>query len=374
MRSRTPPPARRFPDNVIPANRIDPNSSKLLSIFPLPNATNTDITKFAYNYQIAGSEDIPVKSETLRVEYNRSDKARMWFKVSGFSSNNTGRTSPAISNQWGLADVGYAQTMPQLGANFTYIFTPTLINEATVGMNLWTEEQQLSDKGLTAYQRATYGINIPQSYPKDNPLGLLPSMSFGGVSSPAQVTYDGRFPMVDDSTAFSFSDNVTKIWRVHEFKAGIHLEHALYNQYHQAGGNGFPGNFSFGTDTSNPLDSGYAYANAILGNYDTYSEATNRVDYAPITRIVEWFVQDHWKLTSRLSMDVGVRFTYALPQTPNNNNAGNFVPSHICRLAGAGAVPPGGGERRQGHDQPAHRGRGAAGVLGADRSGFRKSD
>ena len=128
-----------FPGNVIPANRIDPNSSKLLSIFPMPNATNTDITKFAYNYQIAGSEDIPVKSETLRVEYNRSEKARMWFKVSGFSSNNTGRTSPAINNQWGLADVGYAQTMPQLGGNFTYIFTPSLINETTVGMNLWTE-------------------------------------------------------------------------------------------------------------------------------------------------------------------------------------------------------------------------------------------
>lgn len=43
----------------------------------------------------------------------------MWFKVSGYSSNNTGRTSAAISNQWGLADVGYAQTMPQLGTNFT---------------------------------------------------------------------------------------------------------------------------------------------------------------------------------------------------------------------------------------------------------------
>ena len=318
-----------FPGNVIPANRIDPNSSKLLTIFPMPNATNTDITKFAYNYQIAGSEDIPVKSETLRVEYNRSEKARMWFKVSGYSSNNTGRTSPAINNQWGLADVGYAQTMPQLGGNFTYIFTPSLINETTVGMNLWTEQQKLSDAGLKAYQRATYGINIAQSYPKDNPLGLLPSMSFGGVSSPAQVSYDGRFPMVDDSTAFSFSDNITKVWRAHEFKAGIHLEHALYNQYHQAGGNGFPGNFSFANDTSNPLDSGYAYANAILGNYDTYSEATNRVDYAPITRIVEWFVQDHWKLTSRLSMDVGVRFTYALPQTPNNDNAGNFVPSQF---------------------------------------------
>jgi hypothetical protein len=53
-------------------------------------------------------------------------------------------SSPAINNQWGLADVGYAQTMPQLGGNFTYIFTPSLINETTVGMNLWTEQQKLT--------------------------------------------------------------------------------------------------------------------------------------------------------------------------------------------------------------------------------------
>jgi hypothetical protein len=306
---------------TIPANRIDPNSSKLLSIFPLPNTTDT-----RGNYYIAGSEDLPVKQELLRVDYNRSDKTRMWFRVTGYSSHNTGRTSPAINNQWGLADVDYAQTMPQLGYKLTSIFTPTLINEVTFGMNLWTEEQLLSDKGLAAYQRATYGINIPQTYPKNNPLGLLPAMTFGGITSPAQVSYDGRFPMVDDSTKFSFSDDLTKIWRGHEFKAGVHLERALYNQYHQAGGNSFPGAFAFGTDSSNPLDSGYAYANAILGNYSTYTEATNRVDYAPITRIYEWYVRDHWRINSRLTMDVGARFTWGLPQSPNNDNAGNFVP------------------------------------------------
>ena len=270
--------------------------------------------------------------------------------------------------------MGYAQTMPQLGGNFTYIFTPSLINETTFGMNLWTEAQKLSDEGLKAYQRATYGINIAQSYPKDNPLGLLPSMSFGGVSSPAQVSYDGRFPMVDDSTAFSLSDNITKIWRAHEFKAGIHLEHALYNQYHQAGGNGFPGNFSFANDTSNPLDSGYAYANAILGNYDTYSEATNRVDYAPITRIVEWFVQDHWKLTSRLSMDVGVRFTYALPQTPNNDNAGNFVPSQFVASQAPVLYRPAVVNGAKVTINPLTGRSRASGVLGTDRAGLRKSD
>ena len=49
--------------------------------------------------------------------------------------------------------------------------------------------------------------------------------------------------MVDDSTLLQFSDSVTKIWRNHTFKAGLFLAHRLYNQYHQAGGNSFPGSY-----------------------------------------------------------------------------------------------------------------------------------
>src|SRR5262249_54003686 len=159
---------------------------------------------------------------------------------------------------------------------------------------------------LKAYRRATYGINIAQANPANNPLGLLPAMSFGGVSpSPAQVNYDGRFPMVDDSTKFTFSDDLTKIVGRNEFKTGLRVERAIYNQYHQAGGANFPGNFNFGTDSANPLDTGYAYANAILGVYNTYTESTSRVDYAPITRISEGYVRDHWRVTNRLTLDLG---------------------------------------------------------------------
>jgi hypothetical protein len=316
-----------FPNNTIPANRIDPNSSKLLSIFPLPNTFGAVATSCSCNFQIAGSEDTPVKQEMLRVDYNATEKARLWFKASGFSSDNTGLTSAAIQNQWGPAPVDYQQTMPFLGANFTYVFNPTMVNELSLGMNLWTEDQVLTKTALASYQRATYGINIAQTYPADNPDGLLPAMSFGGVTNAATINYDGRFPMVDDSTLLQLSDSVTKIWRNHTFKFGLFLAHRLYNQYHQAGGNSFPGSFAFGTDSNNPLDSGYAYSNAILGNYDTYVEATNRVNYAPITKNIEWYLQDHWRIAPRVTVDAGLRMTDAIPMEANNQNAGNFVPS-----------------------------------------------
>ncbi len=115
-----------FPNNTIPANRFDPNSAKLLSIFPLPNTFGAVATSCSCNFQIAGSEDTPVKQEMLRVDYNATEKARLWFKASAFSSDNTGLTSAAIDNQWGPAPVDYQQTMPFLGANFTYVFSPTL--------------------------------------------------------------------------------------------------------------------------------------------------------------------------------------------------------------------------------------------------------
>jgi hypothetical protein len=316
-----------FPNNIIPANRLDPNSSKLLGIFPLPNTFGAQATLCSCNFQISGSEQTPVKQEMLRVDYNATEKARLWFKASGFSSDNTGLTSAAINNQWGPAPVDYQQTMPFLGAHFDYVFSPTLVNELSLGMNLWTEDQLLSKSALANYQRATYGINIPQTYPADNPDGLLPAMSFGGITNAASITYDGRFPMVDDSTLLQLSDSTTKIYQNHTFKAGLLLAHRLYNQYHQAGGNSFPGSFAFATDSSNPLDSGYAYANALLGNYDTYTEATNRVNYAPITKNIEWYIQDHWRVGSHLTVDYGVRFTDAIPMEANNNNAGNFVPA-----------------------------------------------
>jgi hypothetical protein len=315
-----------FSGGVITPGRIDANSAKLLSIFPLPNATNTAVTNFQYNFQIAGSEKIPVQQEILRMDYFATEKARLYVRASGYSSDNTGLTSPAISNQWGPANVDYAQTMPNIGSTFTYVFSPTLVNEVTFGMNLWTESQKVAQTELAKLQRATYGINIAQSYPADNPLGLLPSMSFGGVTNAANVSYDGRFPMVDDSTLFSLSDGLSKVWGPHLIKVGFTYQHGLYNQYHQAGSNNFPGNFSFATDANNPIDTGYAYSNAVLGYYDTYTESTNRVNYAPITKIFEWYAQDHWKVASRLTIDIGLRFTYSVPMSPDNNNAGNFVP------------------------------------------------
>ncbi len=64
-----------FANNTVPPSRIDPNSSKLLSIFPAPNVSNNPTC--SCNFQIVGSEDTPIKQEMLRVDYNATEKAHL---------------------------------------------------------------------------------------------------------------------------------------------------------------------------------------------------------------------------------------------------------------------------------------------------------
>jgi hypothetical protein len=85
------------------------------------------------------------------------------------------------------------------------------------------------------------------------------------------------------------------------------------------------GKYDFGSNTNHPFDTNYAYSNALFGYFNNYSEGSARLDYKPRTKVVEWFAQDNWKVSSRLTLDLGVRFTWGLAQTRKTGT--NFVPA-----------------------------------------------
>ena len=321
---RDPLTGQAFPGNIIPVGRIDPNTQKLLSIFPLPNVTPD--ASHHFNLQLSDTLDRPIAQELIRVDYNISSKVRAWVRGWNQSVHNKGLASTTNNFTWGIGPMDYATGGPSIGGNLTWIISPTLVNELTLGYAVWDEDQIIEPGVLANLQKSNLGITLGQLYPANNPLGVIPAMSFGGITSAAGASYNARFPLFDQANTWTFSDSLSKIWRVHQFKAGIQAERAVYFQYHTGSGN-FAGSFNFGTTSSNPGDTGNAYANALLGNFQTYTEATARADYAPLTRILEWYVQDAWRVSPRLTLDLGVRFTAGLPQLPIGNFASTFVPS-----------------------------------------------
>ncbi|HEV2982923.1 MAG TPA: carboxypeptidase regulatory-like domain-containing protein [Vicinamibacterales bacterium] len=313
-----------FANNIIPSGRIDPNMQKLLNIFPLPNVTPDK--NHPYNLQLSDTLDRPVRQELVRLDYNVSPKVRAWFRAMDMGTHNNGLASTTNNFTWGIGPMDYATTGPNVGGNLTWIINPTVVNEFTLGWAQWTETQSIDQSVLTQLQKQTLGMTLGQLYPGSNPLNLIPTTKFGGITNAAVTKYDPRFPLLDSASTWSLSDSITKVWKEHQFKAGLQAERVVYYQYHTGTAN-FAGTFDFSKDVNNPGDAGNAYANALLGNFRNYTEATARATYAPVTRILEWYVQDSWKVAHRLTLDLGIRFTAGLPQTAATNDASTFVPA-----------------------------------------------
>jgi hypothetical protein len=321
-----------FTGNAIPSSRLDQNMQKLINIFPLPNTTGTN-NNGAYNYQIQDFLSRPGRQESLRVDYNVSEKVRAFFRGTNEGTHNKGPASTVNRYAWMPdADVDYALTGPSLGGAVTWIISPTLVNESIFGYALWTEAQYYRSEWLAKLQRDKLGVTFGQLNPQQNPLNLIPAMTFGGISNVATSAWEGRFPMRDEASTWSFTDNITKVWGTHQFKTGVQWEHVHY-LFEQSGKNDiFAGSFDFSSSSSNPFtDSGYGYSNAVLGYFNKYTESSNRSQYSPVTPILEWYVQDSWRAKPRLTFDLGVRFTAGYPQYAANNLASTFVPSMYDR-------------------------------------------
>jgi hypothetical protein len=133
-----------------------------------------------------------------------------------------------------------------------------------------------------------------------------------------QTLDGGPYPASSSGPIYTFSDNLTWIKNSHTLKFGFYFERAGQNDFDQINVSGVPGGtnnqngrFEF-TDTR-PNGTGVAIANAALGLFDRYAEIGPRA-YTPYRgHMVEWFVQDSWKATDKLRLELGVRWTYQTP-------------------------------------------------------------
>ena len=320
-----------FAGNVIPKNRIDPNIQKQLNIFPLPNyAGGKTASGTGFNFQISDLLNKQAHNEFLKVDYNISQNVRAYVRGSTGRTHNKGPASTVNRYPWMRdANVDYTLTFPNVGGTVTWIVTPTLVHETTIGWNGWTEDQLYDPTWLAKLQRDKVGLTFGQLYPNSNPLNLVPAMTFSGIDNAATFAWEGRFPMEDIADTWSLTDSITKVTGRHTLKAGLQYEHVHYLFQQSGTSDNFAGKFAFQSDSKNPNNTGYAYANALIGTFQTYAESTNRSQYSPVTPILEFYAQDSWKAAPRLTLDLGVRFTAGLPQFMANDFCSTFVPGRF---------------------------------------------
>jgi hypothetical protein len=313
-----------FPGNVVPANRIDPNGQAILNIFPQPNFLNRAISAGRYDYISQSSTTTPQLMNTLKLDYAVSSRDLIAFTFSRHRDKESGAVGlPTTSANWPQLARTYETIGQVYVGHYQKIFSPTLINEFTAGYTRRPEGETITPSDLLSNQRGHVGFTLGQLSTTANPQGLIPNVTFGGVTSPVNLTMDGRTPLNQNLYIANYVDNLTKTWGAHIFKAGVFVNRSQRGAQTPVT---FNGAIDFGTNANNPLDSGYAFGNAILGVFNSYTEALSR----PYERVnindVEWFVQDNWKVSKKLTVDLGMRFSLIQPMYEINGQASSFVP------------------------------------------------
>ena len=208
-----------------------------------------------------------------------------------------------------------------LAVNVTTILSPTLTNEATWGFGKNTIHIDPVNDGLT---RAKTGINIPMLYPSAIQQDFIPRFYYAGSKIGNEQTFGtNNAPFYNFNTTIEWIDNVTKVWNAHVIKTGFYAQRSRKDQTSFANANG---QIYFSDDSSNPYDTGFGFSNMALGVYQQFNQASGYFTGMYRYSNIEWYAQDTWKVTRRLTLDFGLRFQWIQPQFDAGLQTSTWLP------------------------------------------------
>jgi len=357
----------------IPADRLYQTGVNILNMYPLPNV---NVPGASYNYELTRpAEKLIANQPAVRLDYQPWQNLRGTFKYSGWSQNDV----PIPGTIPGFNDTRqYNPYVRTLAATVNYSLSSSTFLEGTFG------RAQNSLTGCALAQASTGPTFCRNAFPvNDNAnlnnagLGSLPFLfpnagvinpnyfAFQALNSVNPVIWDGtrismppsfawgtRIANAPPNTPFpgylnvnktnDVSISLTKVSGRHTIKTGFYNTHSFKAQQRQ----GWAGTLTFANDTSNPLDTGFGFANAALGVFSSYNQFSQYVEGQFVYNNTEGYIQDNWKATSKLALDYGLRLVHQQPQYDELGQASNFLPDKwsqgqapVLYLAGCAAQP-----------------------------------
>ncbi len=315
-----------FPNNVIDTSLLSHNGMAFLNAYPLPTPGYQAGTA---NWIKTLPNPITNRKDTLRFDYYLGAS-----RIS-FSGNHYGyREDQPFSGTFGTGlDTNNTRwNRPNKVGAFaiTTTLSPTKINDVTVSgaADRVTLDPYVNTEGHDWIRpRSQYGIDYPYMIP--DPAGgktiadrIPNSVSISGLSGWG----GGSRPQSSSGPIYSVADNFTYIAKAeHTLKFGVWVEKATQKNNELPGNQN--GNFSFG-DTNAPLTTSLAMANAAMGNFDSYSEAGRRPYTLATSYAVEAYGQDTWKPSPKLTVEMGVRWSFRTPWAAKYNDFSGFDPRY----------------------------------------------
>lgn len=301
-----------FPGGKIPASRIDPNSRKLMNLYPLPNFVGPG----RINYTSAAASRQNWHEEMLRIEHVFNDYLKVYgrYTQDGLTLWNPygGASLSSVTTRFpGLAVTDGIRPGRNFVLNGTHMIRPSLMQQFQ-----FTFARRVTDfrPASANASRKQLGINLPELFP-ENDGDVIPAISLGSNYanlSPYRVAHKELINM-------EFTDNLAKMWSRHTLKFGAYYSYG--GNLEQPGNVNTSGSFSFATNFSKNQ-----IANFLLGYPNTYTEVERPVISDVRFGGLEAYVLDEFRPARKLTLNLGLRYTSYFNPYDLYGVATNFIP------------------------------------------------
>lgn len=310
-----------FPDNVIPAGRLDPVAARVRSLYPAPNAAGT--ASGANNFVGNGSAPNTQDQYTGRLDHAISQSQRIFGRVSwsdvgrggvDFFGNGAGWVNP------GGGGVPLVFNARNAALGYTYTLTPTLLLDLRYG---FVRQFVFKTPALTGIDLTTAGF--PAVLNQEVFLRALPAFSPSGYRALAPATSD-LIHRADNT--HSFGSGMNKVLQTHSIKFGFDYRFIPIGELQPNAPQGLF-NFDSGFTGANPLaasaSSGSSVASFLLGY-----PSSGSIDYNPevsiSSRYYGLYIQDDWRVTRKLTLNIGMRYELETSRNERYNRLSWFDP------------------------------------------------
>ena len=294
---------------------VDPNGQILLGMIPTANLGSGDRAIFA----AAVGQPTRWREELVRLDHDFSSKLRFTFRAIHDSWDTTKATVT-----WG------GQSFPTIGTHFigpgveivarlTATASPTLLNEFVAS---YTSDHIKQINTNPAVWTLTPSFMMPGLFPGFG--GKLPDfcISTGGSYGGGFCEGPTAFPWQNSNPTFTLRDNVTKSIGKHKLVFGAYFMNAEKNEMAYTD---LSGDLYF--DNTYPISSGNAFADLLMGNVGSYSQANAQPKYHINFKILEPYFQDDYHIRKNLTLNLGLRVSLYGTFWERNHLISNWTPS-----------------------------------------------